>query len=224
MKKYILFFVSCLLITITYTTFASNNKPSLWIITNSTGIKWCDFPFDNWETDEVIKKVKATKWYVACSDYWLSDSDNSINDKYHISYPSWNGKINWKMICFTSWIEKECKKNWDINNSNNDSGFIVFGSWFSWKNDFKSVWNLMKTNSFDKAFLWLMVWDILNKLLKYAVFIGIIWLFVWIFWLRMFIHAIINPVPHKIVWILVLLFLNFIWALIYYFVVKRDYI
>lgn len=56
-------------------------------------------------------------------------------------------------------------------------------------------------------------------------FIGfwLIFLAGFIFWIFMLVHAFSNPIPDKVLWIAVIFFLSFIWAIIYYFVIKRRY-
>jgi len=51
---------------------------------------------------------------------------------------------------------------------------------------------------------------------------GIIGLLFFVFWLWMLIDAIKNEKENKLVWVLVILFLNLLGALIYYFAAKRK--
>ncbi len=50
----------------------------------------------------------------------------------------------------------------------------------------------------------------------------IIGILAFIFWLMMLIHAIKQPIEHKPLWIIILLFFGFIGAVVYYFAVKRS--
>ncbi len=45
-----------------------------------------------------------------------------------------------------------------------------------------------------------------------------------VFWIIMLVHAISKPIDNKVAWILVIILLNLLGALIYYFAVKRKYI
>lgn len=51
---------------------------------------------------------------------------------------------------------------------------------------------------------------------------GVIGIFGFIFWLWMLIDAIKNEKENKTMWVLLIIFLNFLGALIYYFVAKRK--
>lgn len=44
-----------------------------------------------------------------------------------------------------------------------------------------------------------------------------------IFWIAMLVHAIVKPVKLKIIWIIVIIFFQFIGALVYYIAVKRPF-
>jgi hypothetical protein len=52
-------------------------------------------------------------------------------------------------------------------------------------------------------------------------------LFLWfifaIFWIVMLVHIFSNPIPNKLLWILVVVFLSPIGAIVYYFAIKRTY-
>jgi len=52
--------------------------------------------------------------------------------------------------------------------------------------------------------------------------IGIIGLFFFIFWVRMLLDAIKNQKENKLMWVLLIIFLNLIGTIIYYFVEKRP--
>ena len=44
-----------------------------------------------------------------------------------------------------------------------------------------------------------------------------------VFWLRMLIHVVKTPVPNKVVWIICMVLFNLPTAVIYYFVVKKNF-
>lgn len=44
-----------------------------------------------------------------------------------------------------------------------------------------------------------------------------------VFWFFMLVHALTKPIENKVVWVIVLIFLPFLGALLYYFVVKRNF-
>lgn len=54
-------------------------------------------------------------------------------------------------------------------------------------------------------------------------FFGIIVFVAGIFWLLMLMHALSNPIPNKVVWVLLIFLMPFVWAIVYYFVIKRSY-
>lgn len=62
-----------------------------------------------------------------------------------------------------------------------------------------------------------------SVILKYWIVLGIIGLVATIFYIWMLVHAITKPIPNKIIWILVIFFLSPIWAIVYYFAIKRHF-
>jgi drug/metabolite transporter (DMT)-like permease len=48
-------------------------------------------------------------------------------------------------------------------------------------------------------------------------------IFFFILWIMMIVHAATHPIPNRAMWILVLVFTQGLGALIYYFVVKRNF-
>lgn len=52
----------------------------------------------------------------------------------------------------------------------------------------------------------------------------IVWLIaLWVFWFFMLVHAIRKPIKNKVMRVLVIMFASWLWAIIYYFVVKRGF-
>jgi hypothetical protein len=49
-------------------------------------------------------------------------------------------------------------------------------------------------------------------------------IFFFVFWLKMIIHAARNPIQNKALWIILMVILGFLPAVIYYFVVKKDFV
>lgn len=52
---------------------------------------------------------------------------------------------------------------------------------------------------------------------------GVISVLLFIFWIMMLVHAIKNPIENKPLWIIIILLGNGIGAIVYYFVVKRQF-
>lgn len=50
----------------------------------------------------------------------------------------------------------------------------------------------------------------------------IMWLGLWLVWISMLIHAIKHAQKNKTLWILVIIFWNVVWALLYYFIGKKE--
>lgn len=50
----------------------------------------------------------------------------------------------------------------------------------------------------------------------------IMWLGLWLVWISMLIHAIKHAQKNKTFWILVIIFWNVVWALLYYFIGKKE--
>ncbi|MFA7654289.1 MAG: PLDc N-terminal domain-containing protein [Candidatus Magasanikbacteria bacterium] len=65
-------------------------------------------------------------------------------------------------------------------------------------------------------------WGIGMILLIGLIFFGL-GIFCFVFWLLMLIHAASKPINDKVVWVLVIVFTGIIGALIYYFVVKKEF-
>ena len=63
----------------------------------------------------------------------------------------------------------------------------------------------------------------IGSLLKYGAVLWLLWLLATIFYIWMLVHAISKPIPNKIVWILVIFFLSPVWAIVYYFAIKRNF-
>ncbi|MDQ1281857.1 MAG: PLDc protein [Patescibacteria group bacterium] len=56
-----------------------------------------------------------------------------------------------------------------------------------------------------------------------GVFVGIIGLILVAFWVWMLVHAASSDIKHKPLWLLVIWFMNIVGAIIYFFVIKRQY-
>jgi len=65
--------------------------------------------------------------------------------------------------------------------------------------------------------------NIIGAGLIFMVVMWVIMLAAGIFWLVMLIHAATKPIDNKAVWILVMVFTNILGAIVYYFVVKREF-
>ena len=60
-------------------------------------------------------------------------------------------------------------------------------------------------------------------LIGFMITMWVIGLIGFIFWLIMLIHAATKPIENKVVWILIIILTNIIGAIVYYFVVKRNF-
>lgn len=216
-------------------------KPNIYIYTDLNGEEWCDFPANTSLADSLSISDRKTA-YDSCKKHNISSKSAVDNNKYNIIFPSENVIINWKLICLKNWKEIECDNSvksslWDTSShsgvnsinstwestlstwSKNTNSGVLSKSWFvntNWKCtlNWKDVDCGIMAEKVDNFFkYWLSIF--------FAVIIAFIILS--IFWLRMLIHAIINQIPNKILWLLVIFFLNFIGAVLYYFVVKVKF-
>ena len=71
------------------------------------------------------------------------------------------------------------------------------------------------------------LWNQVKWVVKTGIGILLGLLFLWfifaIFWIVMLVHIFSNPIPNKLLWILVVAFLSPIGAIVYYFAIKRTY-
>ena len=65
-------------------------------------------------------------------------------------------------------------------------------------------------------------WGLGVVLLIWLLFVGF-GVFCFVFWILMLIHAASKPINDKVVWVLVIALTGIIGAIIYYFVVKREF-
>lgn len=230
-------------------------KKVLWVVTDSNGVEWCDFPFAKISSDdEIVVSVKKEGTYVECNNFWLFLDDEKIEEKYKIAYPSWTANLDWDEVCINKWFEISCEteKSASTISNNLDKTLDSTEKTISYdtEEDSKEIewtWSLENekeleaTIETDVASTWTTTstskcmanWvevdcnemvDWLLNTWKNILYIAwaIIAVFT-IFWLWMLIHAIANPISKKVLWIIILLIFGYIWAIIYYFVVKRKF-
>gem|GEM_PF-6413998 len=72
MKKIILtiiLFISFFIVS-SFANAATELKKVLWIVTDSSGVEWCDFPFaSESSTDTIVSSIKKKDGYVQCKVY-----------------------------------------------------------------------------------------------------------------------------------------------------------
>lgn len=266
MKKIILtvFLFISFFIVISFANAATELKKVLWIVTDSSGIEWCDFPFANESSADTIVASIKKKWeYVKCNAFWLNTKNSELTEKYKIAYPNWKAVIDWTEICIEKWLEVSCE-SWEEaepikeevtpteDTSLEDTSLEddeLNGSWtelWTWVLDenieeiIENTWSLDNSWSLDvQTSTWTVTWKCMSNWVEvdceeaigwifamWAKILLILWVVMFIFfifWLWMFIHAISNKIPNKFLWIIILIFLSYLWAIIYYFVVKRKF-
>lgn len=271
MKKIILtvfLFISFFIVS-SFANAATELKKVLWIVTDSSGVEWCDFPFANESSnDTTVSAIKKKDGYVQCKVYWLWSTTSSTIEKYKIAYPNGKALIYGTEICIEKWLEVSCE-SWEEaepikeevtptedtsleDTSLEDTSLEhdeLNGSWtelWTWVLDeneeeiIENTWSLDNSWSLDvQTSTWTVTWKCMSNWVEvdcgeaigwifamWAKILLILWVVMFIFfifWLWMFIHAISNKIPNKFLWIIILIFLSYLWAIIYYFVVKRKF-
>jgi hypothetical protein len=61
-------------------------------------------------------------------------------------------------------------------------------------------------------------------MLIFAIVMFALGIFFFVFWIKMIIHAASNPVQNKALWIVLMVLFGVLGAIIYYFVVKKDFV
>jgi len=261
MKKIILtiiLFISFFIVS-SFANAATELKKVLWIVTDSSGVEWCDFPFaSESSTDTIVSSIKKKDGYVQCKVYWLGSTTSSTIEKYKIAYPNGKALIDGTEICIKSGLEVSCEDWEEVEpikeevTSTEDTSLEddeLNGSWaelWTWILDENIEETIENTWSLDNS--WVLdvqtsTWTITSKCIvnweevdckeavswffaMWAKILLILWVVMFVFfvfWLWMFIHAISNKIPNKFLWIIILIFLSYLWAIIYYFVVKRKF-
>lgn len=62
---------------------------------------------------------------------------------------------------------------------------------------------------------------LLSSILWFGLIVGILALLIFIFWMSMLVHSITNPIPNKVIWIVVNIVFGVMGALVYYLAVKQ---
>ena len=162
--------------------------------------KWLEVSCESWEEAEPIKEEVTPTEDTSLEDTSLEDDE--LNG-------SWTELWTWVL----DENEEEIIENtWSLDNS-----WSLDVQTSTWTVTWKCMSNWVEVDC-GEAIGWIFaMWAKILLILWVVMFIF------FIFWLWMFIHAISNKIPNKFLWIIILIFLSYLWAIIYYFVVKRKF-
>lgn len=268
MKKIIftIFLFISFFIVSSFANAATELKKVLWIVTDSSWVEWCDFPFANESsTDTTVSSIKKKNGYVQCKVYWLDSTSQSTIEKYKIAYPNGKALIDWTEICIEKWLEISCDgeetevkpikeeisvddetliEDTSLEDDELSSSWTELWTWVLDENEeeiIENTWSLDNSWALDTQTA---TWTVTSKCMSnwvevdceeaigwffamWAKVLMIFWIVMtifFIFWIWMLVHAISNKISNKVLWIIILIFLWYLGAIIYYFAVKRKFV
>lgn len=171
-------------------------------------ISW-DAPFFSFD------KLAIIEWIPRCVKQGKEAPLNDCDETYI------NITADWNFECIVKSGVEKCTKqdssNWDSVNEWDDNQMNSSDTIASQSTCIVNGKEVDCAEMADNIATWF------RSIVKYGVIFGLIWLLATIFYIWMLVHAISKPIPNKIVWILVIFFLSPIWAIVYYFAIKRNF-